>query len=102
MTIYSLTIGLNDKDTKKQELETDVAMRIIKGLALERFVGVTVMNCIGGYTHDDGTKVEEKSIRVELVRVEEKQVKAYVNDIKKALNQESIMVSKVETNIDFW
>lgn len=100
--MYTMMIGLNDKETKKQEISTDVALNIVKSLCWEMFEGSTVSLAYGLYKHDDGEKVSENTIRVELMMVSESQVKQFVETIKKALNQESVLVIKAEIKSDLW
>lgn len=100
--MYTMMIGLNDKETKKQEISTDVALNIVKSLCWEMFEGSTVSLAYGLYKHDDGEKVSENTIRVELMMVNESQVKQFVETIKKALNQESVLVIKAEIKSDLW
>lgn len=90
MNIYY--IGLNDKDTKKQEIQTDEAIKIITDLIPIDF---TFSICNGVYTHKDGTKVCEVTIKIE----SRKSLSGYIEQIKKELNQESILY--VEGGFDF-
>lgn len=100
--MYTMMIGLNDKETKKQEISTDVALNIVKSLCWEMFEGSTVSLAYGLYKHADGEKVSENTIRVELMMVNESQVKQFAETIKKALNQESVLVIKAEIKSDLW
>lgn len=100
--MYTMMIGLNDKETKKQEISTDVALNIVKSLCWEIFEGSTVSLAYGLYKHDDGEKVSENTIRVELMMVNESQVKQFAETIKKVLNQESVLVIKAEIKSDLW
>lgn len=98
MTKHILTIGLNDKDTKKQELPTTTIHEIIKTILQEYTDGYTIYNTDGGYKHDDGTFINESSIRVELLFTPEMVVLLVANKIKQQLNQESIALETIETN----
>ena len=88
---YVMYVGLNDQDTKKQEVTTELAMECI---------GDTVGDCTlsmaqGRYTHANGVAVRENTVRVELFDKEEQEVKRYCEVLKKMLNQESIAVQEV-------
>lgn len=91
MSKYDLFLGLNDKDTKKQEIETDKALEIVKSLCWEMFEGATVTLAFGLYKHDNGEKVSENTIRIELMTDDEKGIKNFVADLKRIFNQESVM-----------
>lgn len=86
---YTLLVGLNDKDTKKQVIPTRQAKKIIMSIVGD----CTISNATGFYTHDDGTKVVEKSLRIELLFKADNEIISYCKQLKKELNQESIALS---------
>ena len=93
MLKFTVIAGLNDKDTKKQEITTEEAYnRIINILYINGVEGATFTECKGFYTHEDGTTVFENSIKIDLLFVEEKTVKDICQELKIALNQESIVL----------
>ena len=87
---YTLYVGLNDKDTKKQEVKTEEAMKVVSNV-----VGDNTMQIVHGhYTHADGEQVDETTLKVELLFKDDASVRLYCNDLKRLLNQESIAVSR--------
>ena len=79
-------VGLNDKDTKEQIIATDKAKQIITSI-----VGDNTMQVVQGtYTHEDGTQVNETTLKVELFRDSADRLRVECEDIKRLLNQESI------------
>ena len=86
---YTLLIGLNDKDTKKQI----VSLKKAKQLVIETCGDCTISSAIGHYTHDNGMKVNEKTLRVELLFKASNEVISMCQKLKKELNQESIALS---------
>lgn len=52
----------------------------------------------GGYKHDDGTFISEKSIRVEMMFISETLVFVIANKIKETLNQETIAYETITSN----
>lgn len=100
MKKYILTIGLNDKDTKLQKYDTITAYKIVEQILSEYTEGYTIYETTGGYKHDDGTFITEKSLRVELLFISEVVVRLIANKIKSptALNQETIVLEKQEYN----
>lgn len=97
-----LSIGLNDKDTKKQEISDEKAMTIISKTCLAMASGVTIIpGCIGVYTHENGEKVIEKTVRCEFYGETVETVKAIARALCKALNQESIAYEAVEIQSEF-
>lgn len=97
-TKVTICIGLNDKDTKRQEITTDAAKDIIYKAVVKYFGFGTVSDCSGIYTHDDGTGavVLETSIKIEVTffdmdkETAKTTVLPFVLDMKKELNQETI------------
>lgn len=82
--MHTYFIGLNDKDTKRQEIPTDEAVKIIVDTIVYDF---TFSICNGVYTHEDGTKVCEVTIKLESTRP----LEWYMEKIKRKLNQECIL-----------
>lgn len=100
--VYRLYMGLNDKDTKRQEISTDEAYNIFNGLVLRMFDGATVWSAKGVYTHDDGTQVSENTLCCELVFADYIKAKKFVQQLKQIFNQESIAVQVVEVDSELW
>lgn len=103
MTRDTLTIGLFDKDTKRQKISSDMALRIVSDLVVQTVGYGTIHNGNGIYTHTNGQIVFEPSIIyfVDGEEEEESKIKSLAWMIKKALNQESIMMEKQQINMCF-
>ena len=103
MTRYTLTIGLFDKDTKRQKISTDIAIRIVSDLVVNVIGYGTIHQGNGIYTHNNGSIVIEPSI-VFFVDGEKDlkyKVKNLAWQIKKALNQESVMLEETAVKMEF-
>ena len=103
MTRYTLTIGLLDKDTKRQKISTDIAIRIVSDLVVNVIGYGTIHTGNGIYTHNNGSIVVEPSL-VYFVDGEKdlkNKVKTLAWSIKKALNQESIMLEETAVKMEF-
>lgn len=99
MEKYTLNIGMNDKDSMLQEIsEIESCSRIIESLNESLIEGYTIYNANGFYTHENGTRVNEKTIIVEIVNEKKEKILKACNSIKRKLNQESILVQ--EQNIE--
>jgi hypothetical protein len=105
---YTLTIGLFDKDTEKQEISTEAARRIISDVLINSYdiFAYTMLDAAGVYKmQSTGAIVREPSIRLEIVTEEaiDDKIRAIVNTLKDAahLNQESIMVKHTTAPITF-
>lgn len=99
MKKITLYIGLNDKDSKVQEVGTLDAYKMVSNV-----IGVdsTITEGRGIYKHKDGTVVSEVSLIVELLDFDnilsKGWVKNKINQIKTLLNQESVAVQYQEVD----
>ena len=102
MTTVNLYIGLNDKDTKQQELTNLDAKAEISTILFRYFPnGFTLQECQGMYRHEDGTVVCENTIKVILFDYNIGLVLDAVEDLKLKLNQECIAVEHIKTTVNF-
>lgn len=89
---YSLYLGLNDKDTKTQKIDTIEAYKIIcniiKGYDIE---GFTIYNAQGFYIHQDKSISVENTLKIELMFIDEMVVDELIKQLKIIFNQESII-----------
>ncbi len=102
MKKFTLYCGLNDKDTHQQEIGTLDAAKIVRNTCLAHADGATIFEADGIYKHQDGTFVLEKTLRVELMMVEQSIVRKIVDMLKVMLNQESIAVQEQEIVSALW
>ena len=90
ITRYTLYVGLNDKDEKIQlipaERAEEIIMEIVGDCSIERIRGC--------YSHEDGTRVFENTLKVSILFRSEAEIEQYVAAIKRRLNQESIAVCR--------
>ena len=99
---YNIYIGLNDKDSKKQEVSTRRAKEeVIKILNNNNITGLTMYEVTGVFKHENGTMTFEKSLKVELLEVKKEEVLKSIEELKKALNQESILLEEEEKKVNF-
>lgn len=96
-----LTIGLNDKVTKKQEVTQDNAIMTITNVIKH---DMTIKSgLIGVFTHADGTKTIENSLEVHMFTdTSIKNIaRGYALELCKLLNQESIVLEEKTSNAEF-
>ena len=65
-----LFVGLFDKDSKAQEVTTLDAYKVASNLVTDIIGFGTITEAVGIYTHDDGTIVNEPTLRIEVSGVE--------------------------------
>ena len=98
MKKFTLYLGLNDKDKKKQLISTVEAYKIANNILLHYTDGATIFEANGIYKHDDGSYVIEKTLRIELLFIKDETVEKIIKDLKTSFNQESIAVQKESIN----
>lgn len=97
MEKINLYVGLNDKDTKKQEVTTQKAIDMVCNALLKQGItDLTLQQGMGIYTHEDGTRTVETSLIITLLFIEKVQVLNAVSDIKTLLNQEAVVIEEVQ------
>ena len=102
MTTVNLYIGLNDKDTKRQEITNLDAKTRISSILFRYFPnGFTLQECQGLYKHKDGTVVCENTIKVILLCHTNGMIFEIIQDLKRELNQECIAVECINSTVSF-
>jgi hypothetical protein len=101
MKKFTLFIGLFDKETKHQEISTIDAYKVTSNIFASITGGATITEAVGVYTHNDNSIVIEPSLRCEIFGATDKQIFAAADQIKTALNQESIALEESEVNSKF-
>lgn len=87
---FIMYLGLNDKDTKRQEIQTLDAYKI----AVNVIGDCSITEILGFYTHIDGEVVTEKSFKIEIFGHTELEVKIIAEKLKQMFNQESVIIEK--------
>ena len=104
MKKYTLTIGLNDKDTERREISVRRAKKVVSDILINQYniYAYTLTKCEGVYRMTStGHIIAEKSLRAEIASESEIPVDAIIATLKWALNQESIMVEISDADISF-
>lgn len=94
-TKFTLYIGLNDKDSKMQEVTTTDAYKLVGALVGD----CTIQEARGLYTHLDGTTVLENTLIVQVIDFSGAlEIAPIVETLKTALNQESVAVIREQVD----
>ena len=101
MQKITLYVGLNDKDTKIQKVNTMEATKIVKNLICNICGGGTIYNAVGVYTHEDGTIITENTLQIELFDTPAAALADLIKSLKQVLNQESIIKETATVNSVF-
>lgn len=101
---YTFSIWFNDKDTKKQEFSTEEILQKIEKLTTEILGFWNIGNLERWvWTYEDWTVAGENSVKVYWSTEESniKLVNKFTKAVKKALNQESVMVKLNRERVNF-
>ena len=102
MKKYTLYIGLNDKDTKNQEITTLAAYKIATNVFVQYIGGATIYESKGVYTRNNGDIVVENTLVCIVFSDDPEAIKKAATTLKTAFNQESIAIESTETNSIFF
>ena len=95
MLKHILYVGLNDKDSKMQEISIIDAYKIVQNILIGvGYDGGNIQESTGFYRHESGEVVIEKSLRVELCFADDKKTSEAIKQLKIILNQESIILER--------
>ena len=95
MKNYKLYIGLNDKNTLEQIIDTQKAIEIICNIIKEYKKGFSLVQQKGGYMMESGQYVFENSLALSIFEINEKQLFNFCDIFKKVFNQESILIVEI-------
>lgn len=101
MKKITLYVGLNDKDTKTQKVDTLEASKIATNIITSYTDGATIYNATGIYKHEDGTIVLENTLRIELYACNDEALTSIIDTLKRVLNQEAIIKQTEDVNSVF-
>lgn len=96
-----LFVGLFDQKTKAQEISTLDAFKVASNLLTEIIGFGTITEAHGIYTHNDGTLVDEPTLRIEVSDIDRESMKRLALALKAAFNQESIAFEVINTDFTF-
>ncbi|MCD7921955.1 MAG: DUF3574 domain-containing protein [Clostridiales bacterium] len=91
-TCYTIYIGTNDKDTYTQLISLDEAKDMVNAICARYVEGYTVTEAEGGWVDETGTLTEEQTLVYSFTDVQEEDLISIMDEVLKALNQNSILV----------
>ena len=89
-----LFVGLNDAETKKQLFDTEQYMQQLKKLCFTYHVPFSVGIEEGGYFHENGQYVEEKTLVLTLIDAEKDTIQKIAKDLRVLFHQESVLLTE--------
>lgn len=101
MTKYTLYIGLNDKETLTQKIDTEEAVEIVSNVFCGYADGCTIYRATGYYKNREGIDTIENTLKVEVFDIPEDRLHMACRVLKLMLNQESIVKQTEVVNSEF-
>lgn len=99
---YILNVGLNDKDTKIQKIDSIEAYKIVENTLLNNGLnGYTIYQGKGLYKHENGEITQENTLIIEVLFATDDIINKIIKILKLVLNQESILKQVQEITISF-
>lgn len=90
---YTISIGLNDSETREQKFETERIVRLAEECCKAYGLNYSCSMQTGGYIYEDGTYGTENSLQVVFIDENEEYINEFAKDICSFLNQESVLVT---------
>lgn len=94
MTETRLYVGLNDAETKKQKLETEQYLEQLKKICFTYHVPFSVGIEEGGYFHENGEYVEEKTLVLTLIDIDKDNIRKIAEELCSLFHQESVLITE--------
>ena len=94
MTEITISVGLNDAATKRQEYQTEMYVDIMKLVCQNYRVPFSFIVSDGGYFHENGDYTQEKTLVLCFLDPEEGVVDAIARDLCTFFHQESVLITE--------
>ena len=94
-------VGLNDGDTHEQKYGVSRYMNVLKKVCKSYNVAFSVSIVDGGYFHEDGTYVDEKTLALTMMEVDRQVATEIAKDLCSFFNQESVMMTEADAEVFF-
>ena len=102
MIKYNIYIGLNDREELKQIIDTTKAKKEVYNILLKNNIkGYTIYLVNGVFTNEKNEITREKTLKLEILDIKKDDILKAIQEIKKALNQESVLLEEEVKKINF-
>lgn len=86
-------VGLNDSETRKQKYTVSTYAAVLKQVCYHYHVPFSFTMEQGGYFHEDGEFVQENTLVLTLIGIDEKTTVKIAEDLCTLFHQESVLVT---------
>ena len=94
MTEITISVGLNDAVTKRQEYQTEMYVDIMKHVCQSYRVPFSFIVSDGGYFHENGDYTQEKTLVLCFLDTEKGVVESIARDLCAFFHQESVLLTE--------
>ncbi|MBR0029982.1 MAG: hypothetical protein IJP93_10970 [Bacteroidales bacterium] len=94
MIEITISVGLSDAATKQQKYQTEKYIEVMKFVCSNYHVSFSYIISEGGYVHENGDYVQEKTLVLCLLDPEEGIVDAIARDLCSFFHQESVLITE--------
>lgn len=92
---FTLFLGLFDKDSKTQKINTLESYRILKNLLISTgFDNASVFETTVIHKHENGSVLIEPSFKIEITDFDGIEIRPLIEKLKAVFNQESVVVQE--------
>lgn len=98
---YNLYVGLNDKDKYEQIITDDEAMKLVREIVGNVVGGATFSKSFGYWVDEFGNPTNESTIVIKITDCDEHIIHCICKNLNDALNQNSIMVERIVSEVAF-
>ena len=99
MKEITISVGLNDAVTKRQEYETEMYVDVMKHVCQSYHVPFSFIVSEGGYFHENGDYTQEKTLVIALIDPEEGIAEAIAKDLCTFFHQESVLITESKVRV---
>ena len=102
MIKYNIYLGLNDKDTLKQKIDTTKAKKEVYNILLKNNIKAYTIYLVNGvFTNEKNEITKEKTLKIEVLDIKKEDILESIKEFKKVLNQESILLEEEKKEVSF-
>ena len=102
MIKYNIYLGLNDKDTIKQIIDTTKAKKEVYNILLKNNIKAYTIYLVNGvFTNEKNEITREKTLKIEVLDIQKDDILESIKEFKKVLNQESVLLEEEVKKINF-
>lgn len=98
---YNVSVGLNDSYSKTQEEILDDVIAVMEHFFSRYKIDFSLSKINGGYSYKDGEYTHENSIVFCFITTEMVEIERFINTIKMALHQETVLLEVQDIEVEF-